>query len=320
MLSTTHLRIASLIPSGTDIAAYLGLERQLVGVSHCCDHPSVAHLPVLTHSRIPSHHDAPPLEVDNAVSSALSSGESLYLTHRELLEQLKPDIVLSQDICDVCAVSADQASCDLPEGAQLIMLSATSLAGLWDDLERVGSATNTLERAREAVQELQNRLERLKGQVCGRVSPRVLALEWSDPPFLGGHWIPELIELAGGNHVLSGPGEASRRSSWAEISAADPDVIVFMPCGYTLPEAETEAKELFERDPVFANLRAVRQGRLWATDATRLFSRCTPVSVRATEVLAGIFHGVYDFESEEALRIGFEDSTPRATKWDFVKP
>jgi len=327
MTRQNTLRIASLIPSGTDIVAFLGLERQLVGVSHCCDHPAGAQLPILTHSRIPSHQQATALEVDNAVSSAVSSGESLYLTHRDLLEQLAPDVVLSQDVCDVCAVSADQASCDLPAGARLVMLSATSLAGLWNDLERVGRATGTLERATDAASELQTRLERVRQRVQGRARPRVLALEWSDPPFLGGHWVPELIGLAGGDHVLSGPGEASRRSSWAEIAAADPDVIVFMPCGYTLPEAVTEARTLLERKPEFTHLRAVREGRLWITDATRLFSRCTPVSVRATEVLAGILHGVYPLElgneqgnqSVEAVQMGFEYSTPRATKARFAK-
>jgi len=326
MPSQNTLRIASLIPSGTDITAFLGLERQLVGVSHCCDHPAVAHLPVLTHSRIPSHHQASALEVDRAVSSAVSSGESLYLTHRDLLEQLAPDVVLSQDVCDVCAVSADQVSCDLPKGARLVMLSATSLAGLWNDLEQVGRATGTLERAREAVHELRNRLEVVRARVQGKARPRVLALEWSDPPFLGGHWVPELIGLAGGDHVLSGPGEASRRSSWAEIAAADPDVIMFMPCGYTLCDAETEAQALLERCTEFAHLRAVREGRLWITDATRLFSRCTPVSVRATEVLAGILHGVYLLElgnelgEGEVVQMGFEYSTPRADKASFVGP
>jgi iron complex transport system substrate-binding protein len=304
------MRIASLIPSGTDIAIFLGLQSNLVGVSHCCDHPAVADLPVLTFSKVPSHQEATPLEVDVAVCETVSSGDSLYLTHRTMLEELRPDWVLSQDICDVCAVTADQASCDLPAGAGLLMLSAISLAGLWDDLERVGRATGTLARAQQGILELQNRLEeiarrvqgKIEGNIHGKARPRVLALEWSDPPFLGGHWIPELVEYAGASHVLSGSGEASRRSSWDEIAAADPEIIVFMPCGYTLQEAEQEAGRLFAICPEFANLRAVRRGQFWISDATRLFSRCTPVSIRACEILAGIVHGVYPLEPSEVVQ------------------
>jgi iron complex transport system substrate-binding protein len=239
------LRNVSLIPSGTDLVAALGLADWLVGVSHECDHPDAKGLPVLTSSVIPPPSvDGPVLsaiEIDTIVSSSISQGESLYKTDRMLLKQLAPDVVLSQDVCDVCAVNAEtarSAMCDLPDGAQLVMLTATSLEGMYTDLRVVGEALGVPERAEELVSDMR---ASFNGQAEAAAKRRadlervsVLALEWSDPPFLGGHWVPELVSLAGADHVLSGPGEASRRSTWEEIATADPDVIVFCPCGYDL--------------------------------------------------------------------------------------
>lgn len=287
------VRVASLIPSGTDIVAALGLGQHLVGVSHECDHRVAKGRPVLTESTLPSPGlDEPALpadEVDRLVGASVAAGEPLYRVDRDRLAALEPDVVLSQDVCDVCAVPGTQVAQGVPPGAELVMLSATSLRGLADDLRRVGAVLDAREAAERQVRAIANAHAGVAERVADEPRPRVLALEWGDPPFLGGHWIPELVELAGGAHVLTGPGQPSRRASWAEIAEADPDIIVFMPCGYGVKAARVETRQLVAR-PEVAGLRAVREGRWWSTDATTLFSRCTPAVVTAVPILAAIMH------------------------------
>jgi iron complex transport system substrate-binding protein len=286
------MRIASLIPSGTDLVVALGLGDSLVGVSHECDHPQAAGLPVLTSSIIPPPTtDGPsiaPGEIDRLVSSSIQDGNSLYLTDRDLLRELAPDVIVTQDVCDVCAVSADAAKelvCELSPGAQLVMLTATTTDGFLNDLRVLGEALGAQATAAEVERSTQAALDAQRAlPSTGR---RMLALEWSDPPFLGGHWVPELVELAGSQHVISSSGEASRRATWDEIAAADPDVIVFCPCGYDLHQSSVEASKLL-RDPAVAALRAVREGRFYAVDANRLFSRCTTNLVEACELLRAL--------------------------------
>lgn len=285
------MRIASLIPSGTDIACELGLTSNLVGISHCCDNPSTTHLPILTRSIVDS--TLPPSQIDADVSSAVQAGESLYITKRELLSDLRPDIVLTQTICDVCAVNSQTAARDLPQGAHLVNLSATSFEGLWGDMRNVATATQNHEtqtRAEALIAEMQARLDAVRSQVQsknrrGSGTPRVLVLEWSDPAFLGGHWVPEMVEIAGGVHLLSGPNEPSRRASWDEIRASEPEVILLAPCGYDLEETIAQGRELLS-----GPLGEVHAREIWATNATALFSRCTPATVRGVEVVAGILH------------------------------
>ena len=287
------MTIVSLIPSGTDIAAALGLGTQIVGVSHECDAACAAGLPVVTRSIIDS--TLAPAQIDADVNNAVAAGESLYLTDRKLLRELAPDVVLTQTICDVCAVNSQTAARDLPPGAQLINLSATSLAGLWADIGAVATATRT--DAGPLIRDLQARLENVRRSVAGKSRPRALVLEWSDPPFLGGHWVPEMIEIAGAHHILSGAGEASRRASWDEIAAAKPEIIILAPCGYDLAQTMEQGRELLPR------LRAIGAREVWATDATALFSRCTPATVRGIEVLAGLFHGAFRVEASEAQQL-----------------
>jgi iron complex transport system substrate-binding protein len=268
--------VASLIPSGTDIAVALGLAGSLVGVSHECDDPAAEGVPVLTWSSLPGA-GTPPAEIDRLVSQAAAAGDTIYRTHLDLLHDVRPDVILTQDVCDVCAVPAVQVSCDVPPGAELVTLSATTLAGLDDDLLRVGKATGTEVRAQALVDELGERRRRSRPS---KPLMRVAAVEWGDPPFTGGDWVPELIEAAGAASVLGRPGAPSRRTTWDEIAAADPDVVVFMPCGYELAQAVDEAKHL------------PWSGPLWATDSTHLFSRCTPRAVTGgLDVLEAIVAG-----------------------------
>lgn len=292
------MKIASLIPSGTDIACALGLQDSLVGISHECDFPGVQHLPILTRSSIDSTKS--PAQIDADVNAAVASGESLYLTNRKLLRELAPDIVLTQTICDVCAVNSQTAARDLPLGAQLVNLSATSIEGLWDDLRTVAQASST--NAEPLIDELKSRLDNVQRFVDEAKRPRVLVLEWSDPPFLGGHWVPEMIEIAGGVHVLSGPGEPSRRATWEEIRSSKPQVVILAPCGYDLEQTIEQGHELLRHLP-FRRLKCP----VWATNATALFSRCTPATIRAVEVVAGILGADFEVSSDEAQRIDCGD-------------
>ena len=278
------MRIASLIPSGTDIVIALGLGDKLVGISHACDAPSARHLPVLTRSIIDSSQS--PAQIDDAVNQAVSSGQSLYITRRDLLRDLKPDLVLTQSICDVCAVNAREAGLALPAGATMVQLQATSFAGLWEDLRAVAAAAGI--NADELIAALRARLEAARFGVGTAPQPAVLMLEWTEPYFLGGHWVPEMVELAGGRNVLSRPGEASRRATRQEISATAPQVVILAPCGYDLEATLAQGRELIQRPEIQQMPAAANQ--IWATNATALFSRCTPASVRGVEVLAGILH------------------------------
>lgn len=278
-------RIACLVPAATDLAASLDLT--IVGVSHECDHPRARGLPALTRSVVAAMHPGGPgpAEIDRQVSAAAASERPLYLVDRAALAALAPDLVLSQSICDVCAARTD--ACDLPPNTRLLELSATSIAGLIADIHNVADAAGVPARGAACIAEILARHATLATTVPAS-RPRVLTLEWGDPPFLGGHWVPELVEIAGGTHLLSRTGERSRRASWSEITAADPDILVFMPCGYSLADATIEATAL-ARHPDLRALRCVREGRLWATAATALFSRCTPYSVvHGAEVLAAI--------------------------------
>ena len=287
------MTIVSLIPSGTDIAAALNLGGHLIGISHECDHAIAAGLPVVTRSIIDS--TLPPAQIDADVNDAVAAGESLYLTDRDLLRQLSPDVVLTQTICDVCAVNSQTAARDLPSGAALINLSATSIDGLWEDLRDVAQATGV--DAAPLIDELQARLKNVRAAVEGKARPKVLVLEWSDPPFLGGHWVPEMVESAGATHVLSGAGAASRRATWEEIAEAKPEIIVLAPCGYDLNQTMEQGRELLPK------LKAMGVKQVWATDATALFSRCTPATVRGVEVLAGIFHGAFEVADGEVRQL-----------------
>jgi iron complex transport system substrate-binding protein len=280
------MRIVSLLPSATEIVYSLGLGEDLVGVTHECDWPVEAKQKrVVSVSALPP--GAEPAEVDRLVSASIAGGDSIYRMDAVTVRELAPDLVLTQDLCAVCAVPSghvhealDVLGCE----AEVLSLDPGSLDEVLDSVVRVGRATGTEQRAEQIVAALHERLAAVRRAVAGASRPRTFALEWSDPPFNGGHWVPGMIETAGGEAVLSSPGTPSIRVSWEEIEAAAPEVVVFMPCGYDAEQAAREAQPLLAR----AEFGSVRE--FYAVDANGFFSRPGPRLVDGVELLAATLH------------------------------
>lgn len=286
------MRIVSLLPSATEIVCALGLADWLVGVSHECDYPAdvVAGLPKLTRSAIP--HGLSSAEIDSTVSERLHRGESLYLLEGATIQALQPDLLITQELCDVCAVSYDDV-CNLarwlPNQPQVISLTPPDLQGIFADVITIADATGVAERGRRLVDQLQSRLATVERAVAGRPRPCVLGLEWLDPPFAAGHWVPQMIALAGGDEVLGRAGEKSFRVTWEQVSATQPEVILLMPCGYSQEAAQREWDAL-PKPTGWERLPAVQQGRVYAVDANSYCSRPAPRVVDGVEQLARLFH------------------------------
>jgi iron complex transport system substrate-binding protein len=287
------MRVISLVPNGTEILFAVGAGDLVVGVSHECDYPAEARTrPILTGSALRPGMTA--AEVDQAVSAQVGSGESLYTLDEARIADLQPDLIVTQQLCPVCAVSTEQvdgAVRPLPRCPDLVSLDPKALADVLADIRQVGEVTGHREEALALVRDLERRLEAVRAAVAGRPRPRVAALEWLDPVFAGGHWVPEMIEIAGGTDVLSSPGSHSARLTWEQIQAADPDLIVAMPCGYDEAGAGTQVETMADR-PEWQALRAVREGRVYPVDANGCFSRPGPRLVDGIERMAAIFHGI----------------------------
>ena len=280
------MKIASLVPSATEMLCALGLRDSLVAVTHECDYPEgVERLPHLTRSVIPE--GLSPAEIDAAVREHTERGEALYELDEEVLEELDPDLIVTQALCQVCAVSYDDVRTvaeRLPSNPKVLSLDPGTLGEVMGDVRTLAQATDTKDDAVDLVEDLADRLDRVKLAVRGVERPRVAALEWLDPPFIGGHWVPQMIELAGGQDPLGFPGEPSRRASWEEIEAVGPEVVVSMPCGYY---AERAAHEVVQHRDEVARLGA---RTVVAVDAAAYFSRPGPRLVDGVELLAYILH------------------------------
>lgn len=287
------MRIISLVPNGTEILFAVGAGDLVVGVSHECDFPAEARTrPILTGSALRPGMSA--AEVDQAVSAQVGGGESLYTLDEARIAELQPDLIVTQQLCPVCAVSTEQvdgAVRPLPRCPDLVSLDPKSLDDVLADIRRVGEVTGHGADAEALLDELAGRLEAVRSAVAGKPKPRVAALEWLDPPFAGGHWVPEMIEIAGGIDAVSSPGSHSARLTWEQIQAADPDLIVAMPCGFDEAGARSQVETVADR-PEWKALRAVREGRVHCVDANGCFSRPGPRLVEGIERLAAIFHGL----------------------------
>ncbi len=281
------LRILSLLPSATEIVYALGLEDDLVGVTHECDWPPEArHKRAVSFSSLPAVSD--PAEVDRLVSASVAGGDPVYRLDTDAVRELRPDIVLSQDLCAVCAVPSGYVNDALDVlgcKAEVLSLDPCSVDEVLGCVIRVGEATGTSSRAAALVAGLRNRLQAVDDAVGRQGRPSTFALEWCDPPFNAGHWVPEMIELAGGEPVLGSPGTPSVRVTWEQIAASDPQVVVFMPCGYGLHEAVAEASARLLDRKELAGAQA-----LFAVDASSYFSRPGPRIVDGVEILAHALH------------------------------
>jgi iron complex transport system substrate-binding protein len=285
------LRVVSLLPSATEMVHFAGAADRLVGVTHECDHPpGVERLPKLTSSRIdPSLSGA---EIDAEVNRLVTDDESIYALDADLLEGLAPDLVITQGLCDVCAVSTglvEEAVSGLRNRPEMLVLNPTSLEDVLEDSVRIGDALGRGREARENVALLRDRLDGVERAVAGLARPSVGCIEWLDPPFSAGHWVPEMVRLAGGRELFAGPGERSVRLEWPSVFEAAPEVLVLMPCGFDAARAAEEAKAL----PSLAgwkDLPAVKNGRVWVVDANSFFSRPAPRLVEGVEILSRILH------------------------------
>jgi iron complex transport system substrate-binding protein len=287
------VKIVSLLPSATEIVYELGLGDSLEGVTFECDHPADARTkPVVSDTALPQDRPLAPAEVDRRVREFMDGGEPIYALDRDLIQRIQPDLILAQDLCRVCAVPSghvEEALDELGCRSEMISLDPSSIDDILDGIRVVGRATGTEGRADEITAALRERVDAVGRRAAGLPSIRTLVLEWSDPPFAGGHWVPGMIQIAGGVNLLCDPGKPSPRVTWEQISEAAPEVVVFSLCGYYLTEAEEEAATLYGL-PAFAETPAARGGDVFAVDATSYFSRPGPRIVDGLEILAWAIH------------------------------
>ena len=285
------MRVASLLPSATEMVHFAGAGENLVGVTHECDYPpGVEKLPKLTSSKI--DHSMTSAEIDAAIGRYLTDTGSIYALDVDLLARLSPDLILTQGLCDVCAISmslVEEAASALQPRPEIFSLNPTSLDDVLEDAASIGGVLGRGKETREKVTALRERLARVEEPLAGLPRPRVGCIEWLDPPFSAGHWVPEMVRLAGGEELFAGAGEPSVRLTWDEVFGAAPEVLVLMPCGFGVERTIAEARALPEL-PGWDELPAVKSGRVWAVDANSYFSRPAPRLVEGLEILARILH------------------------------
>jgi iron complex transport system substrate-binding protein len=281
------VKIVSLLPSATEIVFTLGAH--LRGVSFECDFPEAARsVPIVSGTALPTDGSLSASEIDAAVSERVAAGESIYRLDDSRIRDIDPDLILAQDLCRVCAVpsgAVEEALDVIGCHAQVVSLDPGRLDEVIACIGMVGAVTGTGASADALMESLRARVDAVRRRVWGQDRPRVLVLEWSDPPFNAGHWVPDQVEAAGGEPVLAVAGARSRRLTWEEIGAARVDVTVFMPCGFDLVGAVAQAPALLAR-PEAAGL-----GRIFAVDANAYFSRPGPRVVEGVELLEGLLHG-----------------------------
>lgn len=287
------MRIVSLLPSATELVYELGLGEDLSGVTFECDYPAEARTkPVVSDTALPTDRPRTARETDDLVTQHMAQKEPLYVLDKELIARIQPDLILTQDLCRVCAVPSGQVEDALRElgcSSEVVSMDPQSLDDILASFEEVGRATGTETRAKELVDSLHERIEAIKAGATRLPTIRTFAMEWLDPPFVGGHWIPEMVQLAAGQNLLSEPKQRSHQVTWREIANAAPEVVMFMPCGYYLEEAEDEAVRIY-RVPEFRETTAYSEGTVFATDASSYFSRPGPRIVDGLEILAWAIH------------------------------
>ena len=279
------MRIASLVPSATELLFELGLGDSVVAVTHECDYPAqAAALPHLTRSVIPAGLSA--AEIDQAVRERTGRGEAIYELDDGLLRKLDVDLIVTQAVCEVCAVSFEDVQAlasRLPTQPKVLSLDPSTIGEVMADIPRLAEAADARESGETLAEDAGQRIDAVRASVEGAPRPRVVALEWLDPVYVGGHWVPQMVELAGGEDVIGFPGEKSRVVDWEEVATTRPEILLSMPCGMYAEQAAKEAMEWRER---LAPLGA----RVVAVDAAAYFSRPGPRLVDGIELLGHIFH------------------------------
>jgi len=289
----TSQQIVSFLPSATEIACALGLTDQLVGITHECDYPvEIEGKPVVVRSALPIE-TMNQREIDVAVAERMLAGHSLYQVDEKLLQELAPDLILTQDLCQVCAPSGTEVSQALnllPKKPRILWLTPNSLEQIFANVRELGEATGRAKEAEELIATGRARLGKIAaatGSLLHR--PRVFCMEWLDPVYCSGHWVPEMVRLAGGVDALSREGADSVRIPWDEVLEWAPEVLIITPCGFDLQKVVEQAPQLFT-NPGWSNLPAVREGRVYAVDANSYFARPGPRVVDGTELLAHLIH------------------------------
>ncbi|MDP9299139.1 MAG: cobalamin-binding protein [Actinomycetota bacterium] len=288
------MKIVSLLPSATEIVYALGLGDDLVGVTDECDFPPDAVTkPVVSRSALPQGRPMSSREIDAVVRQRVEGDGALYVLDRDLLRRERPDVILTQDLCRVCAVPSGEVQRALDElglpDAKVISLDPNTLDEVIDQLEVVGKQLDRTDRGVELATTMRSRVEKVRETARRLPTIGVFCLEWAEPPFAAGHWVPEMVEAVGATNLIGAKGESSRTVTYREIRDANPEVIVFMPCGYYLEEAEEEAERTFQH-PELADTPAARNGNVFAVDATSFFSRPGPRIVDGLEILAWAVH------------------------------
>ena len=279
----------SLVPAATEIAFALGSGDGVVAVTHDCDYPEAARaLPRVTRSTIPAGTSS--RDIDVAVRAAAAEGDSTFHVDASALADARPDILLGQTLCRVCAVTVSQLPSVMDPSPEIVPLDGDSITGIFDDIERVGEAIGRAREAASFVASLRERIDRVRERVAGLPHPTVVALEWLDPLFSAGHWVPEQVAAAGGVELIGRANARSREISLDDVVAADPDYVLILPCGFDAERAARESRVLIA-DERWTQLRAVRDGHVLTLDGNAYFSRPGPRVVDGIELLASALHG-----------------------------
>jgi iron complex transport system substrate-binding protein len=287
------MKICSLLPSATEVIALLGLSDELVGISHECDYPpSVGNVPIMIEPMVPPC-GLTSADIDRQVRQLVASGQPLYRLKDHLLRQAQPDLIVSQDLCHVCAVTPDQlhdAMSSMPRQPTILTLNPTTIQDVMDDVVRIGNAVNRPVESHRLAAHLRDRVEAVRIRAQDTLQrPRVVCIEWLSPLYVAGHWIPEMVQLAGGQDVLAQPGNSSRVVTWEEVLVAAPDVLIVMPCGFSVERAHSELCRIMQQPgqwPVSSDLAQ----HTFLVDASSYFSRPGPRLIDGIELLAALLH------------------------------
>jgi iron complex transport system substrate-binding protein len=292
-IMTPAIRIVSFLPSATEMACALGLADQLVGVTHECDYPQeIKGKPIVVRSALPVENMSEQ-EIDRAVSERLRNGQSLYRVDEQLLRELAPDLILTQDLCQVCAPSGSEVSQvlnALPCKPQILWLTPKSLDEIFDNICQLGAATGRSEQAEALIEDGRAQLDKITTITHTlQYRPRVFCMEWLDPVYCCGHWVPEMVRMAGGRDDLGREGADSARVAWADALGWEPEILIVMPCGFDLEETIAHAQRL-SAYPRWKDIPAVRSDRVYAVNANAYFARPGPRVVDGTKLLAHLIH------------------------------